>query len=334
MKRLARGSRAVARKVEHQRRGGEDRQAACLLHAREDAQGVAVGHLRQGQVGEHEGNDGRRDCERNQRCHRLGGARPRLRAHAAGQHHGDGAHHHREGHRLLRLADELGRGVGGEPGLGGEQQQQRHGQDGGRDHAQCAALEAPAQVARDRVVAGLAQERREQHAHEDEAGRDAEAEAQGIVAHHEEGARESEKARAAKGADGEHEPVEDRRHAPAAGEIVLGLPGGGAQADGDVKRDGPREHDEPHGRVGDAQVLEHERHQHQRSQRGGENAEVGAEPRIDEPGARGRRHAVRCPSVSQMSSCAPCQWSMASWRLTNTATVTKAMIRSPWQARK
>ena len=82
------------------------------------------------------------------------------------------------------------------------------------------------------------------------------------------------------------------------------------------------------GQVGGAELLEHQRHQHQRREGRGEDAEVGPEPRIDEPGARGEGHdgsdvLVRpVPVIDGVLA------------VDEPATVTKAMTSSPWQARK
>ena len=168
--------------------------------------------------------------------------RPGVRAHAAADHHRAHAGHHDNGHETLGLAGQPGSGVGGEASLGGEQQQQRHGENGGGDNAQCPAFETPAEVARDGVGAELAQEGREQHAHEDQSGADAKAQAQRIEADGEERAGQSEKACAPQSADGKHEAVEECGHPAAAGEIVIGLARRRKEPDRSVKSDGSGKH--------------------------------------------------------------------------------------------
>src|SRR5262249_10770690 len=145
-------------------------------------------------------------------------------------------------------------------------------------------------------------------------------------------AGQGHQARPAQGRNGEYKAVEEGRHAPPAGEEIVGIARRRQQADRRAKHDWTGEHEKPDPDVRHAPRLRHERHRHQRRGPRGKDPEVGAEPRIDQPDARCDRHVSS--DALQMSSCAPCQWSIASWRLTNTATVTKAMIRRPWQARK
>ena len=258
---------ALARKVEGECRRQENRQSARPLGARENAQDVAVRHLRQGQVRHHEGDDRGRHGKRKQGGDGLGGAGPGERAHAARDDGSGDAGHDGNRHEALGLAGKPGRGIGGKAGLGREQQQKRHGENGCRHDPERLALEAAAEIRRYRVGAELAQERRQQQPHENEAGADSQAQAQGIEPDAEEGTRHGQETGAAKRADGQHQSVEEGRHSAPANEIVVRLTRRGQQADGRKQHDGAAKHQKPHGQIGSAELLEHQRHQHQRRDR-------------------------------------------------------------------
>ena len=200
------------------------------------------------------------------------------------------AGHHQHRRQPLGLAEQPGRGVGGKACLRRQQQQDGHRQHAGRHHAHRAAVEAAAEEGRHGEGADLAEERHEQQRGEHQAGVPADAEAQRVEADDEEGAGQRQEAGAAERGDAERQSVEERRHAPPAREIVLRLARGGHHADAGVQHDRAGEHGQPHQRVGGAELLEHHGHQHDGRERRREDAEVGAKPRVDEPGARGERH--------------------------------------------
>ena len=214
---------ALARQIERQRRGKHDRHALVDLRPGQQAQHIAMRHLRQGQVGDHERDDADRHGQRQQRGNRFGDARPGERAHAAGNDDGRGARHDHRHHQALGLPEQPGGGIGGKARLGHQQQQDGHGQGRRRDDAHRAALEPAAEKGRKRVGAVFAHEGGKQHAHENETGVPADGEANRVEADDEERAGERQEAGAAERRHAEHQPIEESRHAAAAGEIVAGL---------------------------------------------------------------------------------------------------------------
>ncbi len=159
--------------------------------------------------------------------------------------------------------------------------------------------------------------------------------AQGVEADEEEGAGHGDDAGGTERRLGDAETGVARGHAAAGGKELQGLARRHQEADGGVERQGPEQHAPSEHHFGGAELLEDDEQQHEAGERAGEDAEIGAEPRIDEAGARGGdRHSIRTRRLSQVSSCAPCQWSMASWRLTKLATVKIATMAIPCALRK
>ncbi len=142
----------------------------------------------------------------------------------------------------LRLPGEPAGGEGAHAELGGEHQQRRHGEQGGRQQPHGFALEAAAEIARHGEGAELAEERRQHHRHDDEAGEAADHQAQRVEADKEEHAGDGDHAGGAQRSNADAKPGVARRHAPSGGEELERLLRRRAQPDGDVEHQRPEQH--------------------------------------------------------------------------------------------